>query len=293
MKSEPNWLNKAEYPFKNHYLCIDNHLIHYIDEGSGETLLFVHGTPSWSFDFRHLIRHLSKQYRCIAIDHIGFGLSDKPYNYKYTTQQHSENLETLITYLKLDNVTLIVHDFGGPIAFNWAVHNPDKINSIIAFNTWMWSSKDEPEFKKISKILKSPLLPLLYRYFNFSANYLLPKSFGIKKPTKWIHRHYTLPFANNKEREGTIGFAKSLLNDQEWFETIWNKRQSLNQKPKLFIWGMKDIFITSKYLDKFRETWGDSQCLKLESCGHFPQEEEPESCLNAIELFLKSSERNS
>ena len=84
-----NWLNTNEYPFKHHYFKVNDTTMHYVDEGEGEVLLFVHGTPSWSFEFRNVIKFLSKKYRCIAIDHIGFGLSEKPAKYDYTVQNHT------------------------------------------------------------------------------------------------------------------------------------------------------------------------------------------------------------
>lgn len=108
-----HWLDKSEYPFKSMYFDINGQKLHYIDEGKGETLLFVHGTPSWSFDFRIIIKKLKETYRCVAIDHIGFGLSDKPENYDYSTQNHSKTLEYFALEKQLDNITIIVHDFGG------------------------------------------------------------------------------------------------------------------------------------------------------------------------------------
>src|SRR5690606_11815870 len=105
------WLDTSEYPFSPNFFEINGQKMHYIDVGQGEILLFVHGTPSWSFDFRKIIKNLSSHYRCIAIDHIGFGLSDKPKNYDYTTQNHSKNLEKFIFAQNLTNITLIVHDF--------------------------------------------------------------------------------------------------------------------------------------------------------------------------------------
>lgn len=288
-RQTPQWLDILEYPFKNCYFKHNGHQFHYIDEGKGENLLFVHGTPSWSFDFRHLIKSLSNKYRCIAIDHLGFGLSDKPKNGNYSINEHTNNLKALIHHLQLSEITLIVHDFGGPIAFHYALENPHHIKRLIAFNTWMWSAENDDNYKKMKRILKNPILPFLYRQFNFSARYLLPKSFGKKPLNKKLMNQYTSPFASKHERDGTIGFLQSLLNDQKWFESLWQKRDILNAIPKLFIWGLKDNFISSTYLDKFIEVWPNSECLKLETCGHFPQEEEPELSLNAIREFLEST----
>lgn len=76
--TRPPWLDTSLYPFKAHHLDLAPGRMHYVDEGEGPTLLMVHGTPSWSFLYRRLIRDLSNEYRCVAPDHLGFGLSDKP-----------------------------------------------------------------------------------------------------------------------------------------------------------------------------------------------------------------------
>src|SRR5688500_13512379 len=124
-KSMVHWLDKTEYPFTSRFFKVNGQNLHYIDEGRGEVLLFVHGTPSWRFDFRNVIRALRPNYRCIAIDHIGFGLSDKPEEYDYSTQNHSKTLEKLILDMDLHDLTLVVHDFGGPIGLNFAIRHPD------------------------------------------------------------------------------------------------------------------------------------------------------------------------
>jgi pimeloyl-ACP methyl ester carboxylesterase len=286
---EARWLNRLDYPFPSNYFSVDQHRLHYVDEGEGETLLFVHGTPSWSFDFRNLIKVLSKQYRCMAIDHIGFGLSDKPEHYNYRTQNHSAVLDKFISAKQLNDITLIVHDFGGPIGLHVAIQHPEKIKRFVILNSWLWSSAHEPDFIKLSKILKSPLLPFLYRYLNFSPRFLLPNSFGDNKLAKNLLSQYTKPFRNPTERNGTVAFAKSLLNDQDWFESLWNNRHTIRRKPTLFIWGMKDKFVLPKYLEKFKSEFTNSQTVCLETCGHFPQEEAPAPVTKAIQLFMSES----
>ena len=281
------WLDQSEYPFTSHYFDINDHKLHYIDEGQGKTLLFIHGTPSWSFDFRNVIKTLKSNFRCIAIDHIGFGLSDKPKEYDYSTLNHSKTLEKFIIDSKLQDVTLVVHDFGGPIALNVAIQHPDLIKNLVILNSWLWSSKTDPDFIKLSKILKSPLLPFLYRYLNFSPRFILPKSFGDKKISNSTLKQYTSPFANKTQRNGALAFARSLLNDQDWFEKLWNKRLAISQIPTLFIWGMKDPVIKPHNLDKFLSGFPNSTVIRLETCGHFPQEEEPEVVTKSIIDFLK------
>jgi pimeloyl-ACP methyl ester carboxylesterase len=281
-----HWLNKSEYPFTSTYFTINEQQLHYIDEGKGETLLFVHGTPSWSFDYRNIIKKLKENYRCVAIDHIGFGLSDKPRQYDYSTQNHSRTLEKFILEKQLKDITLIVHDFGGPIGLNFAIHYPEKIKNLVILNSWLWSSENDRDYIKLKKVLKSPLLPFLYRYLNFSPKFILPQSFGDNKLPKNILKQYTKPFADNTQRDGTLAFAKSLLTDQNWFEELWNKRNSISDKPTLIIWGMKDSVIKPHNLDKFQNGFTNSKTVKLETSGHFPQEEQPEKVINAIFDFL-------
>ncbi len=286
MKKEFPWLDKAEYPFQSHYHHINGHEMHYVDEGKGPVLLYVHGTPSWSFDFRHVIKALSDHFRCVAIDHMGFGLSNKPTEYDYSTHNHSRSLEKFILEKDLKDITLVVHDFGGPIGLNFAINHPERIKQLVIMNSWLWSAENEPEFKKMSKILKNPLLPFLYRKLNFSARFILPSVF-IQKPTKKILRHYTKPFPSAKEREGTLAFAKSLLNDQGWFQELWEKKKPIENKKTLLIWGLKDSVIKPKYLKIFEEGFSNSTSVGLEA-GHFPQEEKPDQVSDAILNWVKN-----
>lgn len=280
------WLDRLEYPFTSNYLDIDGNKLHYLDEGQGEPILFVHGTPSWSFDYRNIIKNLKSNYRCIAVDHIGFGLSDKPEHYDYSPQHHSKTLEYFIHEKQLQNITLVFHDFGGPIGLNVAIKHPEKINKIIILNSWLWSSNNDPDFIKLSKVLKNPLLPFFYRYFNFSPRFILPGSFGDHKLSGKLLKQYTKPFADKSQRNGPLAFAKSLLNDQDWFETLWNKKHAISDKPTLFIWGMKDPVIKSHNLEKFLSGFKNSKAIRLETCGHFPQEEESSKVISAIRDFL-------
>lgn len=282
-----NWLNTKEYPFAHNYLTVDGAQLHYIDEGQGEVILFVHGTPSWSFEFRNVIKYLSKKYRCIALDHIGFGLSDKPAGYDYSIQNHTATLLKLINHLQLNQFTMLVHDFGGIIGLAAAEQIPEKISKLIILNTWCRSIQDEPEYKKMKGILGSPLMPFLYRYFNFSAKYILPAAFGERsRLTPEVHQQYLKPFGNAGERNGTVAFAKSLLRDQDYYESIGKMLPVLKNKPVLIIWGMKDAFITEKHLLWMQEQFPIAEVVKYEDAGHFVLEEKSVVAGPVMEAFL-------
>jgi len=285
-----HWLDKSEYPFVSNYFDINGEKLHFIDEGQGEPVIFVHGTPSWSFDFRKVIKQIKTDFRCIAIDHIGFGLSSKPEHYDYSTRNHSNTLTRFMLEKELEGITLVVHDFGGPIGLNFAIQYPDKVKQIVILNSWLWSSQGEPDFVKLRKMLRNPLVPFLYRYLNFSPRFVLPSSFGDRKLPKRLLKQYTKPFADKTQRNGALAFAESLLDDQDWFEELWEKRRVISNKPTLFIWGMKDPIIKPHYLDKFQGGFSNARTVKLETCGHFPQEEQPEivikSLIDLVEMRL-------
>src|SRR5437868_15266645 len=123
----PRWLDREAFPFRSRWLEIAAGRLHYVDEGRGPPILFVHGTPTWSFEWRHLIRALRDGYRCIGVDHLGFGLSDRPRDAAYTLEAHADRPRAFVARLRLTRLTLVAHDFGGPIALPLAEEVPSRI----------------------------------------------------------------------------------------------------------------------------------------------------------------------
>ena len=135
----PTWVDSAQYPFSPKYFRVEAGEMHYIDEGSGDPIVFVHGNPDWSFSYRKQIKALLGTHRCIAADHIGSGLSDKPAEWSYLPSEHAKNFSDLMDYLDLQNITLVVNDWGGPIALSYAIAQPERVKKIVLINTWLWS----------------------------------------------------------------------------------------------------------------------------------------------------------
>ena len=123
------------YPFRSQYLTLSGWKYHYVDEGSGDPLVMLHGNPTWSFYYRALIAAFSPTHRVIAPDHVGCGLSDKPQAYSYTLAQHINNLEALLDALELERLTLFLHDWGGPIGMGYALRHPERVKRFVVFNT--------------------------------------------------------------------------------------------------------------------------------------------------------------
>jgi haloalkane dehalogenase len=190
----PPWIDRNAYPFSPKQFTLPMGRMSYVDEGEGEPLVLVHGNPSWSFEFRALIKHFSGTRRCIAPDHIGFGLSDKPTDWDYVPQQHAENLEKLLGSLDLEDITLVVGDWGGPIGLSYAIRHPEMIKQIVITNTWLWSTKDDWYYRAFSGFVGGPIGRWLIRRYNVFARTILKATYGDKsKLTPDIHRHFIQP----------------------------------------------------------------------------------------------------
>jgi haloalkane dehalogenase len=281
-----NWINSSLYPFASNYIQLESGKMHYIDEGVGETILFIHGTPTWSFLYRNQIKHLSKRFRCIAPDHLGFGLSEKPFDFDGTPESHAKNLEAFVDHLNLKKFTLVVHDFGGPIGLSYAIKHPEKIKNIVLFNTWLWETKSNPGIQKIDKMIRNWLGKFLYLNMNFSPKVLLKKGFYNKKLlAKTIHQHYLNPFPNKDSRLGLLKIAKSLLGSSDWYQALWEQLHKISNKPFLILWGKKDEFITPEFLKKWKQHLHNFQAVEFE-CGHFVQEEKAKEVSAEMENFI-------
>lgn len=282
------WIDKNEYPFENKYIKLENGDMHYIDEGEGDIILFVHGTPTWSFLYRNFIKFFSKSYRCIAIDNIGFGLSEKPINFDGKPESHSKNLMEFITKLDLKKISLVVHDFGGSIGLSCAIQDESRFSKIIMFNTWLWETESNKDVKKIDKLINSPIGKFLYLYLNISPKVLLKKGFSdSNKLSKKIQSHYIAPFPNKNSRFSLLNIAKSLLGSSSWYQLQWDNLNKISEKKWLIVWGVKDSFLSTKYLDKWKNRLPNAKVVELE-CGHFVQEESDKQAIRGLNEFLKT-----
>src|SRR5690349_1298676 len=175
--SEPDWLDRAAYPFQHQYLELPEGRIHYVDEGQGEPVVFVHGTPTWSFEFRHLIRAVRGTHRAIALDHFGFGLSDRPEAFPYTPEAHAEVFAEFVERLGLTRFALVVHDIGGPIALPVALERPERISRLVVMNSFMWPLDADKELAKNARFAASELGRMLYRHVNASLRIVMPNAY--------------------------------------------------------------------------------------------------------------------
>ena len=281
------WIDREEYPFESNFLELEMGKLHYIDEGSGEPVLMLHGNPTWSFLYRHLIRGLSKEYRCVAADHIGFGLSDKPCDWSYYPEDHAQNLACLIEELDLKGLTLIVQDWGGPIGLSCAVGSPERVKRLIVMNSWMWSVKGDPYYEMFSRFMGGWIGRFLIRRFNFFVRVLMKRLMGEpSRLTPEIHRHYLKALERPEERKGCWTFPKRIIGSSDWLESLWSQRGVIRDKPALILWGMRDFAFRERELNRWAGLFSNCKVVRYHDSGHFIQEEKGSELCAVIDEFL-------
>jgi haloalkane dehalogenase len=292
MTTENDWVDRDAYPFRSRWLELPEGRLHYVDEGADncdrEPILFIHGTPTWSFEYRHLLRALRAGRRCIAVDHLGFGLSDRPTGAAYTPEAHAKRLRAFVDELGLRRFVLVLHDFGGPIALPLVLETPGRVTRLVALNSWMWSFADDPEMTKRARIVSGALGRFLYRRLNASLRLIMPSAYAERRRlTKAIHRQYLAPFPDADGRERVLwALARGLIGSSAFYDGLWQHRRRLAGMPTLILWGMKDTAFRPHFLARWRRALPHAAVVELAGAGHWPHEEEPEAVIGALEPFL-------
>jgi len=282
MDADPDWLDTTEYPFDPNYFETDAGRMHYIDEGNEDDppVVFLHGNPTWSFMYRDFVKGLRDDYRCVAPDYIGFGLSDKPADWSYLPEGHSAHVEALVEELGLEGVTLVTHDYGGPIGTRYAVENPDNVAALAPMNTFAWPVDDRLEARIFSATVGGPVGRLLVDNFNFFATGVMRMGFGSRP---WIpatrselprdlHRQYTAPLSKNSERKGTWVFPHELTGSSDWFAGIWDRIDTLSEKPGFVAWGTNDPAFSVSDADRWLSALGETEYVEYEASHYVPEQ---------------------
>jgi cis-3-alkyl-4-acyloxetan-2-one decarboxylase len=284
------------YPFKSNYAEIGGINFHYIDEGSGDPVLMIHGNPTWSFYFRTLIKNLSPEHRAIAPDHIGCGLSGKPdqRDYGYRLKNRVEDIDLFIKRLDLtEKISLVLHDWGGMIGMAWALKNPGKIRSIVLMNTSAFFPPDKD--MKIPLRLRlirdtgliSEILVLGFNLFAKSALYMASHR-GLSKDVK---KGLIAPYNSWKNRVAVLKFVQDIPlceRDPSYTDVknVDDNLHLLSEIPMLICWGKHDFVFTEKYLAEWRKRFPKAETHLFENAGHYLLEDEPEKVPFIIKGFL-------
>ena len=287
------------FPFAPHFSTASGFRMHYVDEGSGEPIILIHGEPTWSYLYRSFIPPLSKHFRVIAPDHMGFGKSESPPGAVYSLDRHARNLESLIEELDLRDITLVMQDWGGPIGAVVASRHPERMKRFVAMNTVFGTDRDvreeklTPWFAAIKAMEDAGQLEVVLGNLRYLAGGIM-MMLGLQRrevvTDTWL-RAYAAPFPTVEECRGAIEFPLDGLHLERIRETLVGALPGLFKLgqagvPAMMIEGMQDHAIWPHVaIAGFRAFFPHGEVHEVPGAGHFIQEDAPEIVVPLIEEF--------
>lgn len=279
-------VDRELFPYQPHYLQTNNGArVHYVDEGQGPTLLLLHGNPTWSFLYRDLIAELKYDFRLIAPDYPGFGLSTAPLNYHFTPAEHAQAISELVQQLELTDVVIMVQDWGGPIGFEVALNNPERIKGFVIGNTWAW-----PLERTGHKIFSTIMGGWPGQFSEWCCNGIVRLFMSRGVATHLTDDElamYLAPFAAREQRSQVHIFPAQLWDASAFLGRIHQRLPSLSDRPVLLTWGMKDFAFKDPERNRFESIFPNHETVLLDNSGHFIQEDAPHEIATAIRVWLQ------
>ena len=291
MKSDGSSPWRQEFPWRPHFVTIDAQQVHYVDEGDGEVLLLVHGNPTWSFYWRQWLPELRRQYRVIAPDHVGSGLSDKPQRYPYRLRQHSQNLTRLLDHLGIERCTLIGHDWGGAIGLHCGlIQSPGRFDRVVLLNTGAFPPPRIPRRIDVCR------LPGIGTWLVRGLN-VFPRSalrMAVSRPRRFTDAERAgilAPYPDWKSRVGISGFIRDIPAGRRhptWADLaeLEAALKQLRGIPVALVWGMRDWCFDARCLQRMNDLIPHATLVRLEEAGHWVVEDRPHESLQAVQQFL-------
>ena len=290
----PRW--RQQYPFASQWLTLPEGRMHYLDEGpidggkgDAPVLLFVHGNPTWSFHWRRLIGSLRGKFRCVAMDHLGCGLSDKPQR-SFRLADRVADVGRLMDELDLKRVTLVAQDWGGAIGLGAMLDRQERLDRILLYNTGAFQPWFVP--KRIV-VGKTPLLGKIgLQGMNLFSRAALRMTLSRKRRLDAdTAAAYLAPYDTWAHRRAVYEFVADIPRGPghptwETLGQIESRLPELATLPIRLVWGMKDWCFTPECLDRFQENWPNAEAVRLPDVGHWIVEDAPEESLQQLRDFV-------
>ena len=288
MNPVPDWM-RAEYPFEPQYLGLTSgSRMSYLDEGEGSAVVMLHGNPTLSYFYRHLVKALSSTMRCIVPDHIGCGFSDKPQDYSYRLEQHVSNAVELIESLDLERFDLVLHDWGGAIGMGVARELKEKVDRLVVTNTAAFRSKSIPW--QIN-ICRTPFLgSWIIRGLNGFAGPATKMAVSERLP-EVVKRGFLYPYQNWNDRIANWAFVQDIpmrAVHPSWDTLVDIEKglESFKNHPMLLLWGMKDFCFHPGFLEEWERRFPDAKVQRISDAGHYLYEDATEQTVGKVAEFL-------
>lgn len=283
----PPWLEYEEFPFESRVVAVDGNRVHYVDEGAGPVLLFVHAGPAWSFVFRDVVDRLRHGYRCIALDLPGTGLSEASTDYEPDIEHASAVLATFVDTLAIESVTAVVHDVGGPVALGVAANQPTRFDGFVVVGSFGWPLNEHfPAIARFIRLVDSSVFRFLDAYLNVLVR-LTATRFGVgRRLSKSGRRAFRAPYASRRRRRNGIAMLASALRHDDYLAAVERTLQSdLAAHPMLLIFGEHDEGREAGFQARWEELFTHARSLVVEGGNHFPMADAPHFVADAIDAW--------
>jgi pimeloyl-ACP methyl ester carboxylesterase len=285
---------RSIYPWTGHQLEVDGGRMHYLDEGPRDApvMLCVHGNPTWSFYWRALIAHYAGRYRVVVPDHMGCGLSDKPQGWDYRLASHVGNLAQLVDHLGLEQITLVVHDWGGAIGMGVATRDPERFSRFVVTNTAAFLSTSIPP--SIAAVKLPGFGALAVRGGNAFARAATVRA--VSRPLSEDAKAGLLfPYGSWADRIATLRFVQDipLSAGHPSYSTLAEIDAGLalfKAHPMLLCWGDDDFCFTPEFRAEWERRFPQAQSLHWDGVGHYIMEDAPERVIAAMDAFLDKAD---
>ena len=273
------------FPFTSRFFSVGKHRLHYVDEGQGPVLLLMHACPLWAFSFREVIRTFSSDYRVIALDQMGFGLSDKPADFDYRLEMHADHLEMFVHSLGLTDITLIMHGRGSTIGMAYAVRNPDNIRAFVTLNAMGFTGFFLPWRLQVCRI------PWLGAKIVLGLD-LLTREF--RRYPEAVRDAYSLPFPDRASKISLVRFIEDIpcVPEDDSAQSMLEVETSLwmlREKPASIIWAGKDWLYTKRSFRAWTKYFPEAEVHMIENAGRYIQEDAPDELISLLRDFLEKT----
>jgi cis-3-alkyl-4-acyloxetan-2-one decarboxylase len=284
-----------DYPFDSKFLTLRGQRLHYLDVGTGTPVVMVHGNPNWTFYWRRLIPALADRYRCLAIDHIGCGLSDKPSDrdYPYTLQQRIDDLTTWLDELGVrEGIDIIAHDWGGMIASAFATRSPERIRKLVMLNTAAFPLPSTTRIPWQLRLARTPGLgALLLRGMNAFSRGAVRSCVTRRPMPPEVAEAYCAPYDSWAHRIAVHRFVQDIPlrpgdRGYDIVSQVARDLPRLKSKPLFIGWGDRDFVFNQHFLQEWVTRCPHAEVVRFPDGGHYILEDAPEELIPQIRAFL-------
>lgn len=269
------------FPFESRWYEGAGSRVHYVDEGKGRPVVMFHGNPTWSFLYRKVISQLTGEFRCIAVDYPGFGISERPSGYGYTAAEHAQVIGKLVDELGLDGFIVVGQDWGGPIGMTVALERTKRVAGLVFANTWYWPARGS--LNTFSLVMSSPPIQWLILNRNSFVNFIMPRSVSTPMPAE-VFKTYQDAQPSPEARRGVAEFPRQIRKARPMLERLAAEAPTaLADKPLELVWAMKDpAFGNRAVMARWMRDFPTANLTEVPDANHYIQEDAPNAIAAAV-----------